>query len=95
MDERRRHPREPVSENIKFSLTVHEFLEAKRIEAEGNIVNKSESGLCLKTHFPLESGHVLIINNNEIGVVRWSRKVNSHYLAGIILRGRVPQTPFL
>ncbi len=93
MDEKRRHPREPVLENIIFSLNIHEFLETKRVEAEGKIINRSESGLCLQTPFPLEPGHVLIINHNEIGLVRWSRRVNSHYIAGIILRGRVPQTP--
>lgn len=63
--------------------------ETKKVEAEGKIINRSESGLCLQTHFPLEPGHVLIINNNEIGLVRWSRRADSHYIAGIIRKGIV------
>ncbi len=89
MDERRKAPREPILENVTFSLNIHEFLETKRVEAEADIINKSEGGLCLKTPFPLEPGHVLIINNNEIGLVRWSRRVDSHYIAGIIRKGKI------
>lgn len=91
--ERRRHPRETILEKVIFSVNIHEFLETKRVEAEADIINKSESGLCLKTLFPLEPGHVLIINNDEIGVVRWSRRVDSYYIAGIMRKGKINGLP--
>lgn len=89
MEERRRQPRKSLSEEITFSLNVHEFLETRRVEARGKVINKSEGGLCLVTTFPLEPGHVLIINDSEIGLVRWTRRENSHYLAGVIRKGRI------
>ncbi|MCX7792922.1 MAG: PilZ domain-containing protein [Thermodesulfovibrionales bacterium] len=89
MIEKRRYPRIVLSEEITFSLNIHEFLETRRVEASGRIINKSEGGLCVVTDFPLEPGHVLIINDNEIGLVRWIKQDNFHYIAGILRKGRI------
>lgn len=89
MDERRKHQRKSVLEDIIFSLNIHEPLETKKVEVKGQVINRSENGLCLTTPFPLEPGHVLIINDSEIGVVRWAKRVDSHYIAGILRKGKI------
>ncbi len=93
MEDRRAYPREPHSEEIIFSVNVHEYLETKRIEAKARIINKSERGLCMSTTIPLEPGHVLIINNREIGLVKWSKREDSHYIAGVLRKGEIYGLP--
>ena len=43
-------------------------------------IDISEGGIGIKTDYPLESGHVLRLHDGitKVGVVRWSRSVESN-----------------
>jgi hypothetical protein len=53
---------------------------------KGDIIDLSELGLCLKTYYPLESGHILTFlsgldhGESRKGIVRWSMLTGDNYM---------------
>ncbi len=93
MEERRGFQREPASEEVTFNVTIYDRFETKSVEAKAKVINKSEKGLCLVTSISLEPGHVLIIDNHEVGLVKWSKREDSHYIAGVLRKGKIYGLP--
>lgn len=87
--DRRKYPRKACDLFLKFSLTILEFFELKRISAKGTCVDISKGGIGLTTQFQLEPGHVLLFTTNEellshkIGIVKWVRGEGHNTQAGI------------
>mgnify|MGYP001039840656 CR=1 FL=1 len=93
MEEQRSSQREPASEELTFNVTIYDRFETKSVEAKAKVINKSEKGLCLVTSVSLEPGHVLIIDNREVGLVKWSKREDSHYIAGVLRKGKIHGLP--
>lgn len=89
MEERRSSPRVEGSGEINIAVTFYEYCEAKRVESKAKVLNESENGLCILTSLALEPGHVLVIDNREVGLVRWAKREDSHTIAGISKKGRI------
>jgi hypothetical protein len=87
MNRKRRSARKPWVQEIRYSVSVLEFKELKRLNLSGDVVDISEEGLGIQTHYPIEPGHVLTFSNgidHEAGIVRWSTIVKDDiYRAGV------------
>lgn len=87
MEEKRELERRAVLQNIRYSVTVLDFRDLRRLSLKGNIVDISDVGMGIKTDFPLEPGHVLTFNDNigrRAGIVEWSSRVQDNgYRVGI------------
>ena len=88
MAELRQVDRRTFVKIIDYSVCVLEFRELKSLKFQADIIDISDSGMGLRTEYPLEPGHVLSFNSGlayRTGVVRWSRKGrNEHsYRAGL------------
>ena len=74
-------------QEIRYSVSVLEFKELKRLNLSGNIVDISEEGLGIQTYYPVEPGHVLTFSNGidqKAGIVRWSSVIRDDiYRAGV------------
>ncbi len=83
----RKYPRRPSSEVILFSVPVPGFLAPTKINTSGLALNVSCGGVCIRTSFALEPGHVLSIagtRGTKAAMVKWVRQDKSFYVAGIM-----------
>ena len=61
-----------------------------RVSATGKTVDRSPAGVGLITNFPLEAGHVLewddqnLQGNLHIALVKWAVPVENYYRAGVV-----------
>lgn len=87
MEEKREFERRAVMQSIQYSVTVLDFRDLRRVSLNGEVVDISDSGMGIKTDFPLEPGHVLRFNSgigHKAGIVKWSMVVNNNgYRVGI------------
>lgn len=85
MVEKRAVERIPFNEKIDFLLPVSDFREIKKLSLSCSAVDISRTGMGIVVDYPLEPGHVLQFNRftHPFGIVRWSRKLNENYRAGI------------
>lgn len=84
----RKAPRYPATKNIHFSVSVVDFRETKRVDAVATALNISKRGVCIKTAFSLEPGHVLSISHDpdmRVAIVKWVNQEDASYVAGIML----------
>ncbi len=88
----RKDTRIPFITPVKYSVTVLEMRELRRIYNTAISVDISAGGLGMLTGYPFEEGHVLNfeneINMNDItaksAIVRWSGKLNdNNYRVGL------------
>jgi hypothetical protein len=88
----RKDTRTPFITPVRYSVSVLEIRELRRINDTAVSVDISIGGLGMLTGYPLEEGHVLTfedeINMNGItaksAIVRWSGKLNgNNYRAGL------------
>lgn len=73
--ERRRSERRPYDGTVDFSLLVLDCEEFKKVDLSGRGINISETGIALKTDYPLTPGHVVEFKNAagyKAGIVKWS-----------------------
>lgn len=90
--ERRKDERVPYSAPIKFTVLSMSLqdLQHQRIQAEGEIINVSRSGIGIMTAIPLEPGHVLMWDDAhrkgklQIALVKWAQEQKSSYRAGLM-----------
>ena len=86
----RKHAREACSISLEFTILFTQSSEFKRVSAKGKTIDKSPAGIGLITDFPLEPGHVLEWDdlhnkgNLHIAMVKWARKCDSYYRAGLV-----------
>ncbi len=80
--------RYPVTKNIRFTVSVLDFREIKRVDAVATTLNISKSGACIKTAFLLEPGYVLAISHDSdmhVAIVKWVKQADASCVAGIKL----------
>ncbi len=87
--ERRRHIRSDCAMPLSFSLSVVEFTSLKNVEADGYVVDRSETGLGFLTDFHLEPGHILRLRDEKDAFVatkvNWVDEIDGKYRAGVFL----------
>ena len=86
--ERRKYQRKTFPEKINFGLSVLDAGNSKVINLFGTAVDMSETGIGIKTDYPLEPGHILRLINStthKVGLVIWSRNTgnNEEFRAGV------------
>lgn len=90
--ELRGNTREPITIPVQYSVVITKLMELKKITDSAVAVDISRGGIGLLTRFLLETGHVMIFDNEikingitaKIGVVRWvDRSDNSNYRVGL------------
>ena len=88
--EKRKHNREPYNDTIEFIVLLTKASELKRISSTGKIIDVSLSGIGVETNFPLEAGHVIEWDDKHqkgklhLALVKWSRKLENLYRAGLM-----------
>lgn len=85
MVEKRAAERIPFNDKIDFLLPASDFREIKALSLTCNAIDISSTGMGIVVDYPLEPGHVLKFNRfaHPFGIVRWSRKLNGNYRAGV------------
>ena len=87
---------EKTGERISDRTACHDLIEytvvalkdgrLKFLELSGKAINKSRSGICFVTRYPLQSGSVLEFRNRVLrqsqGVVMWIKDIGGIYMAG-------------
>ncbi|MBI4685177.1 MAG: hypothetical protein HY755_08245 [Nitrospirae bacterium] len=71
----RRFQRRPFIKPIDYSVNILDFKEIKRVLMDAISTDISEEGMGMRTNYPLEPGHVLMLNTgveHKVGIVRWS-----------------------
>lgn len=90
----RRYTRVPFARTITYMVSVLDFSVVRRIQDSGISSDISAEGLCLITGYPLETGHVFILEDSykrpdadkKLGVVKWVSQVGENrYRAGVQL----------
>jgi hypothetical protein len=90
--ELRGNTREPITIPVQYSVVISKLMEFKKITDSAVAVDISRGGIGLLTRFLLETGHVMIFDNQikingitaKIGVVRWvDRSNNCKYRVGL------------
>ena len=88
----REHERTSFVTPLKYSVSVLNMQELKKVHNVAVTVDISDEGLGIITDFPVQQGHVLTfeddkqINNgifNKAAIVRWTGKIYSQYRAGL------------
>ncbi len=88
----RKDTRTPFIKPVKYSVTVLEMRELRRIYNTAISVDISAGGLGMLTGYSLEEGHVLNFENEinmkgitaKSAIVRWSGKLNgNNYRVGL------------
>ena len=85
--ESRRNKRTATMETISYYVSVFENSELKILQLTGNIVDKSDRGIGIRTNYFLTPSYMIRFSDEtkfKAGVVRWSMTLgdNTHY-AGI------------
>lgn len=84
--ENRRSKRRVIDKTANYTVTVIELGKPISLTLKGDIIDLSELGLCLKTYYPLESGHILTFlsgldhGGTRKGIVRWSMLTDDSYM---------------
>ncbi|MEW6214393.1 MAG: PilZ domain-containing protein [Nitrospirota bacterium] len=87
----REYTRTPFTSIIRYSVSVLDVREFKKIYDKAVSVDISKGGIGMIAGYPLEAGHVLIfedeinINNIKVkaAIVRWTGKIDNKYRVGL------------
>ncbi len=88
----REYERTPYIAPLKYSISVINMRELKKVQNVAVSVDISTVGLGIITDFPLEQGHVLIFENEikinsitskKAAIVRWTGRTNGKYRVGL------------
>ena len=88
MEERRKSTRRPTELEIEFKVTEVKFRQSTRILSTGMIVDVSDQGFGLTTHYPIEKGQVITIRSGgqknipKFGLAQWTVNNNGVCRAG-------------
>ena len=93
MTDERNSDRSPCHELVEYTIVVFKNGKPRFLDLTGKIINKSRSGFCFITRYPLKSGHVLAFRSQVFqhchGVVMWIKNIGGIYMAGTQLVGKV------
>jgi hypothetical protein len=88
----REYERKPFVTPVKYSVTVLNSQELRKVHNVAVSIDISSRGLGIITDFPLEQGHVLTFENEikidgvisrRAAVVKWTGKTNGKYRVGL------------
>lgn len=89
LTEKRIYPRRSLEIPVEYSMSILEFREMKKIHLKGMTTDISDKGLGLVTEYPLEPGHVLVVNNcsrtlfQKTAIVRWTKPIDASFRVGL------------
>ncbi len=97
----RRSKRVPTRKTVNYRITVVEMGKPINLSLKGDIVDITESGMGLRTFYPLEPGHLLMFSSGledtdrRTGVVKWSTITDESYMyrVGIEFTGEGASSP--
>lgn len=84
----RRHARRPSVQPVYYLVSTIEAKNRTWLSCKGQLLDASETGICIQTDLPLAPGHIVWFNEtieNRAGFVRWCRQLDSIYKSGIEL----------
>ncbi|MEW6416726.1 MAG: PilZ domain-containing protein [Nitrospirota bacterium] len=88
----REYSRTQFVRTIRYSISVLDMKELKRIQDTAVSIDISKGGLGIITNYPLKTGHILDFDNEvkmdditaKSAVVRWAEKINGNkYRVGL------------
>lgn len=88
MKEKRKSIRRPTDLDIEFKVTEVQFRQSTKILSQGKIIDMSDKGFSMITHYPLEKGQVITIkaeshdNIPKFGLAQWTEHINGVCRAG-------------
>jgi hypothetical protein len=86
--ERRKSARKTTNVDVEFKVTEVQFRQSTKVLSKGKIVDVSEHGFGMVTHYPLEKGQVITIKSNgqenlpTFGMVQWTDHTDGVCKAG-------------
>jgi extracellular factor (EF) 3-hydroxypalmitic acid methyl ester biosynthesis protein len=84
----RRHARMPSAEPVHYLVSMVEAKNRTWLSCKGQLLDTSETGICIQTNHPLSPGHIVWFDGSteeKAGFVRWCRQLDSIYKIGIEL----------
>lgn len=88
--EKRKYERVNEDFPVEFTVLFMESKDFRRMNSSGKIIDSSPAGIGLMTAFPLEAGHILEWDDQHhkgklhIAMVKWTRKFEDNYRAGLM-----------
>jgi len=79
----RRIPRRPLRKSVSYTVIVLELGKPVSLTLKGDIIDISDKGVGMRTHYPLEPGHFLIFDSEaelKSGVVKWTSSLDDSYM---------------
>ncbi|HUO78212.1 MAG TPA: response regulator [Thermodesulfovibrionales bacterium] len=79
----KRIPRRPLKKCVSYTVIVLEQGKPVSLTLKGDIIDISDKGVGMRTHYPLEPGHYLMFDNEtelKSGVVKWISPPDDSYM---------------
>lgn len=86
MEYTRKSPRKEFRDDLGIPVTIIQFGQLQRQDITVQGVDISDGGLGITSDAPLSPGFIWFwrtVGKQRGGMVVWSRKINSHYRAGV------------
>ncbi|MBI5026933.1 MAG: PilZ domain-containing protein [Nitrospirae bacterium] len=91
INERRSYPRQSYELPLKYSLSILDVFDLKKVVSTGVSLDISRKGLGIYADFPVENGHVLRFIENtskdmkekKLAIVRWVKRDGKKLRAGL------------
>lgn len=88
----RNSDRSACHELVEYTVVTLKDGKLKFLDLTGKVINKSKTGLCFITRYPLKSGYVLEFKSQILqrsqGIVMWIKNIGGIYMAGAQLIGK-------
>jgi hypothetical protein len=86
MPAERNSDRSACHELVEYTVVILKDGKLKFLDLTGKMINKSKTGFCFITRYPLKSGYVLEFKSEVLqrsqGVVMWIKNIGGIYMAG-------------
>ncbi|MBA4374314.1 MAG: hypothetical protein C0402_15795 [Thermodesulfovibrio sp.] len=96
MPAERNSDRSACHELVEYTVVTLKDGKLRFLDLTGRAINRSKTGLCFITRYPLKSGYVLEFRGKVLqrsqGIVMWIRNIGGIYMAGTRLIEKSPQT---
>jgi len=79
----RRIPRRSLRKSVSYTVIVLELGKPVSLTLKGDIIDISDTGVGMRTHYPLEPGHFLMFDSGidqKSGVVKWTSTLDDSYM---------------
>jgi DNA-binding response OmpR family regulator len=81
--DRRIPRRSPLRKSVSYTVIVLELGKPVSLTLKGDIIDISDTGVGMRTHYPLEPGHFLMFDSGmeqRSGVVKWTSTLEDSYM---------------